>query len=307
MAGRLGLLVQAAGDATYASWRSTYLQGDVQPALELRFGAFTLSGGGKAAAARVSSPASAPPAGLLPSPSVGVTATRHALGAVWGASARIAEGSGTAVFIRYREEHLALESGRLVDRVGSAELHHGPLMLTGTLGLRRAPGEERMVGGAQVTVEVARGVALLAAADRYATNPLTRTVAGQSLTLGVSLRSGGFRASRALPRPAGAPDPAPGFTRISIRHTRAHRVEVAGDWNRWTPIRLVRSTNGIWYVDVRIDPGEYRYAFRIDGSAWTVPDGVAAVDDGFGGRSAWLSVREAGPSAGEPANFKEEE
>jgi hypothetical protein len=57
---------------------------------------------------------------------------------------------------------------------------------------------------------------------------------------------------------------------------------------------------------VRIDPGEYRYAFRVNGSAWTVPDDVAAVDDGFGGRSAWLSVRAAGPAAEEPANFKEE-
>ncbi len=53
---------------------------------------------------------------------------------------------------------------------------------------------------------------------------------------------------------------------------------------------LRRAANGVWYVDLSIEPGEYRYAFRVDGAAWTVPDGIAAVDDGFGGKSAWLAV-----------------
>ena len=32
-------------------------------------------------------------------------------------------------------------------------------------------------------------------------------------------------------------------------------------------------------------------AFKLDGKRWTVPDGVASVDDGFGGRSALVTVR----------------
>lgn len=306
MAGRLGLLLQASGEATYASWRETYLQAELLPALELRFGAVTLSAGAKAAAARVSAAAGAPAAPLLPSGSPDQVAHRHALGAVWGASARIADDGRASFRLRYREEHLAIANGRLVDRTGGAELRHGRLTLTGSLGFRHAPGEATPVGGAQASLTIARGVALLAAFERYASNPLTQTVAGRSVSLGMSLRSGGLRVPRALPRPAGVPGPAPGFTRVAFRDERARTVEVAGDWNRWTPVRLTRGSNGVWYVDVKIDPGEYRYAFRVNGSAWRVPDGVAAVDDGFGGRSAWLSVREAGPAAGEPATLKED-
>ncbi|HEV8151226.1 MAG TPA: glycogen-binding domain-containing protein, partial [Gemmatimonadales bacterium] len=71
----------------------------------------------------------------------------------------------------------------------------------------------------------------------------------------------------------------------------ASQVEVAGDWSDWRPMALCRSANGVWYVDLAIPPGNYRYAFRINRKSWQLPKGVAAVDDGFGGRSAWLTVR----------------
>ena len=46
----------------------------------------------------------------------------------------------------------------------------------------------------------------------------------------------------------------------------------------------------VWFVDLNIPPGQYRYAFRVDGAAWKVPAGAAVVDDDFGGKSAWLTV-----------------
>ena len=55
-------------------------------------------------------------------------------------------------------------------------------------------------------------------------------------------------------------------------------------------IATTRADNGVWYVDLDLPPGEYRYAFRVDGKEWRVPEGVAAVDDEFGGKSAWLKV-----------------
>jgi 1,4-alpha-glucan branching enzyme len=67
-------------------------------------------------------------------------------------------------------------------------------------------------------------------------------------------------------------------------------VELAGDWNNWVPRAMRRDAAGVWYQDVQLAPGAYRYAFRVDGQRWTVPRGAATVDDGFGGRSAWLSV-----------------
>jgi 1,4-alpha-glucan branching enzyme len=93
-----------------------------------------------------------------------------------------------------------------------------------------------------------------------------------------------------MPSPAGVPSPAPGSTRISIRAADAERVDLAGDFNKWQPVAATRAGNGVWYVDLPLPPGEYRYAFRINGKEWRVPEGVAAADDDFGGKAAWLTV-----------------
>ena len=50
--------------------------------------------------------------------------------------------------------------------------------------------------------------------------------------------------------------------------------------------------HGVWFIDLPIPPGQYRYAFRIDGATWSVPDGAAVTSDDFGGKSAWLTVSE---------------
>jgi hypothetical protein len=68
-------------------------------------------------------------------------------------------------------------------------------------------------------------------------------------------------------------------------------VDIAGDWNQWQPASAMRAADGLWFADVRLAPGEYRYAFKVDGQRWVVPDGVTSVDDGFGGRSAIISIR----------------
>jgi len=58
-------------------------------------------------------------------------------------------------------------------------------------------------------------------------------------------------------------------------------------------VSATRASNGVWFADIRILPGQYRYAFRIDGTTWMVPDGAEAVNDGFGGKSAWLIVSDS--------------
>jgi hypothetical protein len=196
---------------------------------------------------------------------------------------------------------------QVIDRTGSAELLAGQVLLVGTIGVRDAPDESRTYGGGRVFLTVARGVAAFGALESYPSNRLTGTPAGRSVGVGLSLSTGGIRSSRAMPRPSGVPAPRSGMTRLSFRAAAAVSVEVAGDWNRWQPVPLERAANGVWYVDLRIEPGEYRYAFRVDGKRWAVPEGVAAVDDGFGGRSAWLSVKETGANATRPVNDKEDE
>ena len=82
-----------------------------------------------------------------------------------------------------------------------------------------------------------------------------------------------------------------GATRFAIVAPGASSVEIAGDWNHWQPEAAQRAANGVWYADVRLTPGEYRYSFRVDRKEWRVPKGVPQVDDGFGGKSAYIAVR----------------
>jgi hypothetical protein len=112
--------------------------------------------------------------------------------------------------------------------------------------------------------------------------------AGKFVNAGLTMRLG--RGSPSLPAPAGVPAPARGYTRVAIRADDARRVEIGGDFNKWQLSPAIRAPNGVWYVDLALPPGEYRYAFRIDGKEWRVPEGVAAADDEFGGKTAWLTV-----------------
>ncbi len=63
-----------------------------------------------------------------------------------------------------------------------------------------------------------------------------------------------------------------------------------GTWTGWQPVPLERAADGRWVIRVTLGPGTYRFNLVIDGERWIVPDGVAAVDDGFGGKTGLLVV-----------------
>lgn len=294
--GPLGLALEAGGNATHGSWNATYLQADAFPALEARRGPMSVYAGIKGAAAWVRTRTASPLPGPFPGPATSVTEGHQDAGFAFGAAVRVRSfGPGEQLRLRYREERMSPLGIRVIDRTGGADLLLGRLVLLGSIGVRDAPDESRTYGGGRMVLTVASGVAVFGAVESYPSNRLTGTAAGRSTSVGLSLSTGGARFAGAMPRPNGIPAPRPGLTRVAFRAPSAVSVEVAGDWNRWQPVPLQRAANGVWYADLRIAPGEYRYAFRVDGKRWAVPDGVAAVDDGFGGRSAWLTVKAAGP------------
>ncbi len=299
---RFALLIGAAGDAVYASYRATYLQAETTPALGLRLGSLELWGGAHGAVARSSTPEVTAPLGL-PGASRSVVQERSAVGAAFGAVLTVAApAAGEGARLTYREEHGRPGGALVVDRVAGAAIARGAVTLSGTLGLREARGERRGFGGGQMMLMVAPGIAIFGAAESYPSNRLTGALGGQSFSAGLTFSAGGRRGPRALPQPSGTRPPAPSLTRLSIEAKDASKVEVAGDWNRWQPAPLRRAENGVWYGDFAIPPGEYRYAFRIDGTTWEVPRGVAAVNDGFGGKSGWLSVRASSRKSEQSAN-----
>ena len=225
------------------------------------------------------------------------------MGAAFGAVFTLgAFAAGDGARLTYREEHGRPDGVLVVDRVAGGMIARGPVTLSWTLGVREARDERRTFGGGQMMVRVTNGIAIFGAAESYPSNRLTGALGGQSFSAGLTFSAGGSRVPRALPRPSGIRPSAVGLTRLAIKAKGANKVEAAGDWNRWQPLSLRRAENGVWYGDFAIPPGEYRYAFRIDGTTWEVPRGVAAVNDGFGGKSAWLSVRESGRKQEQSAN-----
>ena len=98
------------------------------------------------------------------------------------------------------------------------------------------------------------------------------------------------------PTPTAAGVDADGAThRFMIVAPTAREVSVVGDFNDWdqgaTP--LVRVTSqGVWTVEVPLEPGRYSYAFLVDGKRWLPDPGAPrAVGDDFGRPSSVVTVR----------------
>lgn len=273
-----------------------FMQGEVIPAVELRIARVLAFGGVRAAGGAMSQQVRTAPA--LPGTGGGTRSLRESrsgAGLLYGVTLSLASHATYAVTLGAREDRMRIAGLNVADRSLALTLSHPRLAASAAVGTRVAPDERLTVRNLSLSVPIAPAVALDVAAGRYASNRLLGTPAGDYATAGLTFRFGGRPAQeRPLPDPAGIPAPARGTTRLSIRAPDARTVEIAGDFNEWAPTPALRASNGVWYADLRIAPGRYRYAFRVDGSAWRVPDGATAVDDGFGGKSAWLSVGEPG-------------
>lgn len=306
-AGPFSLMIDAsASGSRLAADRSSasFLTGEVVPALGIEFGSLSFFGGARAASGRVSQNVNVqrpifPGLGRSPG-TTSATMSMHGAGPTFGADYATLVGSGRVLRLGAREDRLLIEGVTIADRTATLTTAKGALTLSGQFGRRYASDENDSFGGVALSLGVDRrgDVALHVAAGEYPSNRLTGSLAGRYLNAGFSFRlagsaiGGGDRDTHAPgPRERGAPSIPPGYVRLTIDAPGASQVEVAGDFNEWVPVRASRAPNGVWYADLVIKPGQYRYAFRVNGRDWRVPRGATAVDDGFGGKSAWLTVR----------------
>jgi len=123
-------------------------------------------------------------------------------------------------------------------------------------------------------------------------------IAAASAFVGFALR--GASASRARPAPAlvassvsaASPtihpvasaelDAAPVKQAFVFNSSRAHRVFVVGDFNRWDPSStpMTRSSDGeLWSAVIPIRPGRHMYAFMVDDSVFTLDPNAPKVRD----------------------------
>jgi hypothetical protein len=285
------LAAGTAGTAGTAGNGSTFAAAEIVPALEWRYHRVTVFGALKAASGRSTELRSAGGGLPLGNTLASRDVVRTGTGSAFGGTVIVAQLSQGHLVAGARQELLAVQGTTVRDRLVSAGLSGHRASLSASAGRRSAPDENRGLSSVQLNVVLTPTLSLDFAAARYGSNRVLGTPGGDYASAGLSWR---FHRDREWtpPAPSHVPAPARGLTRLAIRAPQARVVEVAGDFNDWTPTPATRAGNGVWYADMRIPPGRYRYAFRINGGAWRVPDGAAAVDDGFGGQSAWLVVNE---------------
>jgi hypothetical protein len=276
---------------------ASFASAELLPAVEARAGRVTLFAGGRAARGYASHDVASQ---SLPPFTGGTTTqrqTRSGFGPTFGATVDALSSPNVGLRFGARQDRLSVSGVTIVDRALSAAGAAGGGRLSGSVGRRAASDEKVEFTSVALSLPLRDDVALDAAAGRFASNRFIGTPGGDYFNVGLSLRFGSAPMAGPAPAPRrvrGAPRAAAGYTRLTIDARDAWSVSVAGDFNDWTPIPAARASDGVWYADLRLAPGQYRYAFRVNGKEWRVPRGATAVNDGFGGKSAWLIVGEPG-------------
>lgn len=80
--------------------------------------------------------------------------------------------------------------------------------------------------------------------------------------------------------------------RLTFVAPGAKQVAVAGDFNKWrTDTHVMSRQNGMWVIDLPLQPGVYTYMFIVDSEHWvTDPHAESYRDDGFGAPNAVMRV-----------------
>ncbi len=289
-----GLALTLRGGANASRLRGagsgTFVDGELSPAFEFNASRVTVFGGGRVLGGSATQEAHVPGGGLFAPATRTARVSRGGGGLLYGAVVTLLDAGDRSAAISGREDRARVSGVAFTDRSVALSLVHGGLSFTAAAGARTAPDERDTFGNASLVLAIAPVASLELSGGRYASNRVLGTPAGEFMSVGLSLRFGRDRAAE-LPKPVDVPPPRHGTTRLAIRAADARTVEVAGDFSNWKTVSARRAPNGVWYADLAIQPGRYRYAFRVDAQEWRVPDGATAVDDGFGGKSAWVEVR----------------
>ena len=87
--------------------------------------------------------------------------------------------------------------------------------------------------------------------------------------------------------------PGPEVTQFVLIAPDAESVTLVGDFNDWSAsaTRLVRQAgDGVWWVNIALPPGRYRYAFIVDGEKWRSDPNAPAAEDEFGRANSVITI-----------------
>jgi len=156
---------------------------------------------------------------------------------------------------------------------------------------------ETTIWGLSASRSIAPSLALVAAAGRAGSDPVTSVPGARYFALGLRLKVG---SQVMAPSPAAAARAATAPFRIGpavaagrevvVQAADARAVELAGDFTDWKPVPLQPWGEDGWRALLPISPGLHRLAIRIDGGAWQAPSGTRAITSEFGGEVAEVVV-----------------
>ncbi len=100
-------------------------------------------------------------------------------------------------------------------------------------------------------------------------------------------------------RIATAPAVKPEGVTFTIEAPAAAHVQLAGDFNDWTPDGSEMEAVGlVWRKTLKLAPGRYRYRYVIDGEWYSDPRNAAVEPSAFGGVDSVLVLEEPQPAEG---------
>jgi hypothetical protein len=156
---------------------------------------------------------------------------------------------------------------------------------------------ETTIWGLSASRDLSSTLALVAAAGRAGSDPVTSVPGARYFALGLRLKVGPPVATPVPPlerRAETAPfriGPAVASGReIVVRAPEARSVELAGDFTDWKSVSLRPWGEDAWRTLLTVPAGLHRLAVRIDGGEWQAPPGTRAIRSEFGGEVAEVVV-----------------
>lgn len=196
--------------------------------------------------------------------------------------------------------------GRYADGEVHASRRFGPVALR-VVGGRRFDGESYGVphwAFAETDVRVWRGYGIVLSGGSRPERPDLGQRGGRFVQLGMRLDFRSTHPPEPLRAPVAAPDEdgavpdaavvplETGRYLLRLRVSGARRVELKGDVTDWSVVAMRRSAvhADLWELELNKPAGVYHVNIRVDGGDWTVPPGLVAVPDRFGGAAGLLNL-----------------
>jgi hypothetical protein len=197
-----------------------------------------------------------------------------------------------------RADSIHSRHSSLTDAMLSGRWHIGTLDFDASVGRRFSQTTRQLtLWGVSASREITPMLDLVAATGRSGSDPVTAVPGSRYLVVGLRLKLRGGPAPLLLPPapPAGRAGfrigPALGSGReVVVQMSRAHAVELAGDFTDWRPVPLEAWGDERWRTVLTIPPGLHRLAIRVDGGRWQAPPGARPIPSEFGGEVAEIVV-----------------